>query len=161
MPTHFYQLNYPSWYSVCIVREAHTTFFFNLVDKMQVFYLACVSKSSVKPNRKPFLTGKINLFDISVRVLTLCSCVISRCNQRILFLICHRYKLSIYSVHAMSILFMLAQATAYNLLKLDGDSINDKIWFEDKFKATNLFYFLGPGLLFCDYNHNHRFPHHC
>ena len=114
-------------------------FFFNLVDKMQVFYLACVSKSSVKPNRKPFLTGKINLFDISVRVLTLCSCVVSRCNQRILFLICHRYKLSIYSVHAMSILFMLAQATAYNLFKLHGDSINDKISFEDKFKATNLF----------------------
>ena len=136
-------------------------FFFNLVDKMQVFYLACVSKSSVKPNRKPFLTGKINLFDVSVRVLTLCSCVVSRCNQRILFLICHRYKLSIYSVHAMSILFMLAQATAYNLFKLDGDSINDKISFEDKFKATNLFYFLGPGLLFCDYHHNHRFPHHC
>ena len=114
-------------------------FFFNLVDKMQVFYLACVSKSSVKPNRKPFLTGKINLFDISVRVLTLCSCVVSRCNQRILFLICHRYKLSIYSVHAMSILFMLAQATAYNLFKLDGDSINDKITFEEKCKATNLF----------------------
>ena len=113
-------------------------FFFNLVDEMQVFYLACVSKSSVKPNRKPFLTGKINLFDISVRVLTLCSCVVSRCNQRILFLICHRYKLSIYSVHAMSFLFMLAQATAYNLFKLDGDSINDKISFEDKFKATNL-----------------------
>ena len=128
---------------------------------MQVCNLACVSKSSVKPNRKSFLTGKIKLFDISVRVLTLNSCIVSLCNQRLLFLICHRYKLSIYSVHAMSILFMLAQATAYNLLKLDGDSINDKIWFEDKFKATNLFYFLGPGLLFCDYNHNHRFPHHC
>ena len=47
------------------------------------------------------------------------------------FLISHRYKLSICSVHAMSILFMLAQATAYNLFKLDDDSINDKLTFED------------------------------
>ena len=31
----------------------------------------------------------------------------------------------------MSILFMLAQATAYNLFKLDDDSINDKLTFED------------------------------
>ena len=136
-------------------------FFFNLVDKMQVFYLACVSKSSVKPNCKPFLTGKINLFDVSVRVLTLCSCVMSRCNQRILFLICHRYKLSIYSVHAMSILFMLAQAIAYNLFKLEtvlmtGERLKIKVS-----RQTCFLYFFVHFFLFCDYNHNHRFPHHC
>ena len=54
------------------------------------------------------------------------------------FLISHRYKLSICSVHAMSILFMLAQATAYNLFKLDDDSINDKLTFGDKRKPSNL-----------------------
>ena len=136
-------------------------FFFNLVDKMQVFYLACVSKSSVKPNRKPFLTGKINLFDISVRVLTLCSCVISRCNQRILFLICHRYKLSIYSVHAMSILFMLAQAIAYNLFKLETVLMTGERLKINVSRQTCFLYFFVHFFLFCDYNHNHRFPHHC
>ena len=62
----------------------------------------------------------------------------------------------------MSILFMLAQATAYNLFKLDGDSINDKISFKINLRRQTCFlYFFVPGLLFCDYNHNHRFPHHC
>ena len=136
-------------------------FFFNLVDKMQVFYLACVSKSSVKPNRKPFLTGKINLFDISVRVLTLCSCVVSRCNQRILFLICHRYKLSIYSVHAMSILFMLAQAIAYNLFKLETVLMTGERLKINVSRQTCFLYFFVHFFLFCDYNHNHRFLHHC
>ena len=80
--------------------------------------------------------GKINLFDISVRVLTIWSCIFSCYNQRILFfLISHRYKLSICSVHAMSILFMLAQATAYHLFKLDDDSI---MTFGDKRKPSNL-----------------------
>ena len=128
---------------------------------MQVFYLACVSKSSVKPNRKPFLTGKINLFDVSVRVLTLCSCVISRCNQRILFLICHRYKLSIYSVHAMSILFMLAQAIAYNLFKLETVLMTGERLKINVSRQTCFLYFFVHFFLFCDYNHNHRFPHHC
>ena len=122
MLTHFYQLNNRSWSSDCIAREAHTTFSLNFVSKMQVCNLACVSKSSLCPTCKPFRTGKINLFDISVRVVTLYSCIVFCCNEQILFLISHRYKLSIYSVHTMSII----------------NSINDKLTFGDKRKPSNL-----------------------
>ena len=128
---------------------------------MQVCNLACVSKSSVKPNRKSFLTGKIKLFDISVRVLTLNSCIVSLCNQRLLFLICHRYKLSIYSVHAMSILFMLAQAIAYNLFKLETVLMTGERLKINVSRQTCFLYFFVHFFLFCDYNHNHRFLHHC
>ena len=64
------------------------------------FQFFCISKPHVKAQRKK------TYINISVRVLNLYSCIVSLCNQRILFLITHRYKLSTYSVHAMSILLM-------------------------------------------------------